>query len=410
MKSKYSRVFCMAIMPIALLFIASACSKNDTPDPDERPSKFDNVVLVYAASANNLYPNLYADKAEMLEGLEKTNPSITRLLLLETTPESTNENRKVTLYEAVKKNKKFSFREIKSFSPDVYTTDPSRLAEVLDYVTKEFNADKYGLILWSHGGAWDPFGDTKAKTPSEGNDIHIDIPDMKWWGDDKIENVTDHMNINELAYAIPSGLLHFIWFDCCYMSNIETIYQLRDKCRYMGAYPTEVYNPGMNYADAIPALLKSEPDLPAAAKSLYDYYTGPHWTIATSAVTVGVFDMNEIKGVADVARKAFSSYSKPEIDGLLKYSRYGVMPLYDLRQTLLRVAETTGAPIDRQEVNDAFDKFTIVKYASKSDFNSKPINPEHFSGISTHIADPSNNSDDETYYRSLDWSREVYPF
>ena len=409
MKSKYLKYICVSAVATLLAVMASACGKKE-PGSDTRPEKFDNVVLVYAASANNLYSNLHADKREMLEGLEKTNPAKTRLLLLETTLESSEGGRRVILLEGVRSGGKFVFREIKSFSPDVYTTDPARLAEVLDYVTREFNSEKYGLVLWSHGGAWDPYGNSRTNVKGIGGNTSVDVPEAHWWGDDKIDGVSDRMNIDELASAIPSGLLHFIWFDCCYMSNIETIYQLRDKCRHLAAYPTEVYNPGMDYTRAVPALLKSEPDLPAAAKALYDYYTGPEWTAATKAVTVGVFDMTHIGGVADAARKAFASYVRPSADGLLKYSRGGVSSLYDLRQTMERVAESTGIKLDSRELDEAFGKFTVVKYASEEDFNSNPIAPEHFSGLSTHIADPADDSAAERYFRSLDWTKEVYPF
>lgn len=68
-----------------------------------------------------------------------------------------------------------------------------------------------------------------------------------------------------LADAIPDGVFDFIWFDACYMSGIETAYELRDKCDTFVAYPTEVYTPGMPYNLTIPYILKETPDLKSAA-------------------------------------------------------------------------------------------------------------------------------------------------
>ena len=113
MKSKYLKYICVSAVATLLAVMASACGKKE-PGSDTRPEKFDSVVLVYAASANNLYSNLHADKREMLEGLEKTNPAKTRLLLLETTLESSEGGRRVILLEGVRSGGKSVFREIKS--------------------------------------------------------------------------------------------------------------------------------------------------------------------------------------------------------------------------------------------------------------------------------------------------------
>ena len=93
---------------------------------------------------------------------------------------------------------------------------------------------------------------------------------------------------------LPDGCFDFIWFDCCYMSCIELAYQLRHKTRYFVAYPTEVYSPGLDYSAAIPELLKPVADLPAAAKTIYDYYTY-RVSYAPAAVTIGVFDLSVIE-------------------------------------------------------------------------------------------------------------------
>ena len=61
MKSKYLKYICVSAVATLLAVMASACGKKE-PGSDTRPEKFDNVVLVYAASANNLYSNLHADK------------------------------------------------------------------------------------------------------------------------------------------------------------------------------------------------------------------------------------------------------------------------------------------------------------------------------------------------------------
>lgn len=403
------RILLKIFFALAATGLLAACSHRDDPEPPE-PQSFETVVLVYAAANNNLYNNLLSDKAEMLAGLKETDPQKVRLLLLENNPEQSAEKpRGNILYEARydSKLKGFNFVKVKDFPTEQFVTDPEMLSAVESYVRANRKADKYGLIFWSHGGGWAPgFGDHLYPHAAPSQSVAPPKPDS-WWGVDEVGGLADKMNIDELAAALPSHAYEFIWFDSCYMSSIELAWELRDKAKYLVAYPTEVYTPGLDYEAALPYIMRSEPDLAGAAKSLYDYYTY-NFTTSAMAVTVGVFDLEVMPEIAAIARKAFAGYQRPATETMQKYTRSPASPAYDFRQYLELAAAKSGVQLDSNEIDAAFKKFTIVKYASLYDFSYRPISQENYSGISAHIYDPTSTGAVENFYRSLGWYKEVF--
>lgn len=418
LKHLCSGAFIMRFASFLTVFIVSSVlisCKEDNPinEPPPNPDVFENIVLVYASASNDLYPNLVSDRSEMLKGLEGTDPLKSRLFLYESSPVNSASGRTTTLYEAIKNYSTgtYEFKLVKNYPTDVFTTDPSRLSEVIYDVKKTRNAKRYGLVLWSHGGGWDPaFSDHQTKMSVVKTPPPTVAPDpglSGWWGVDNNDGKSDKMDIDELADAIPDDSFEFIWFDCCYMGSIEVAYQLRRKARYFVGYPTEVYSPGLDYTSAIPFLLSPEPDLAGAARSLYNYYTF-EWSQG-AAVTVGVFDLTKIDKVVDVVRQGYAAYEIPSVQGLVMYSRGGVSRLYDFRQTLSRIAEETGVSLSPSEINSAFDAFTVCKYASERNFSGHIIPPGDYSGLSTHIYSPEEETPSENFYRRLDWFDAVFP-
>lgn len=400
------------IIAISLL---AACSSSDEPNHEKYPPNqeaYSNVLLVYAAASNNLYGNLISDKVEMLRGLQQTDPTKVKLMLLENIdPSGNGSERSNTLYEARYNNetKEYEFVKLKDLDANRYSTEPAMLSEALADMRRLFQSERYGIVFWSHGGGWAP---TQSNTHVFPLDNQVNAPTPKpdtWWGVDEVGSNHDQMNIDELAAALPAGMLEYVWFDSCYMSGIELAYQLRNKTRYLVAYPTEVHVFGLDYTSALPLILSPEPRLKEAAKTIYDYYTYTCLTqSAQTPVTVGAFDLSAIDRVAALARKAFANYVKPDATNLPKYSRGSILPMYDFREYLLEAAKKSGNTLDANELNSVFDEFTLCKYASERDFSGRWINPDRFSGMSAHIYNPTNLGDNENFFRSLDWFEAAY--
>ena len=272
---------------------------------------------------------------------------------------------------------------------------------MINDVKTAYDAKLYGLVLWSHGTGLDPF--TSTRSSEEGGH-----PMLHSFGSDKDNDKGGHdeINIDELADAIPDNLFNFIWFDACYMSGIETIYELRDKCRYFVGYPTEVFDSGMPYDLTLPYFLSEKPDLVEGAKAFFNYYAN-YSSSSMQVATVCVVDMEKLEGVADYCKAAYSEAPKPSTSGLLKYTRGSIGPFYDFGQYTKTMAANNKQAPGVEEFGARMGELVLFSAATEKDFNYNPIDPEKFSGISCHVFSDDGTKKNE-FYKTLDWYRRVY--
>ncbi len=413
---KFRQLFYSFII-MSLLTVAGCNSNNDGPKPYDGPTK--RAVLLYAVASNNLYSNLRSDKAEIIKAANNMNLDGLSMLVYQVAPTGNPQ-----LFELRRiKSDSCEFVPIKEYSRELYSTDPKRISEVIADVKNICNAEKYGLILWSHGTGIDPSFSTHGvveknltnATESEefGNSVLIsNLPLLYSFGSDndpeKDGRYYDETDIDELAEAIPDNMFDFIWFDACYMSGIETIYQLRNKCDYFVGYPTEVYTPGMPYDLTIPYILKDNPDLKGAAEAFFNYYAN-HASSTYRVATVVVADVNKIENVADYCKSAYSLAITPDANGLQKYSRSHFGPFYDFGQYTRLMAQSNPDAPSVEEFDAVMDNFVVYKAATDKDFNFNPISPENYSGISCYCFSETDSSDKALFYHTLDWYKRVYP-
>ena len=408
----------LSLFTIPLLLSATGCGdSNDGPKPYDGPAK--RAILLYAVASNNLYSNLRSDKAEILDAAKTMNLDGLSMIIYQVAPTGNPQ-----LLELKRVNAdSCEFVAIKEYSRELYSTDPQRISEVIGDFKNICNADNYGLILWSHGTGIDPSFSTHGHAESVLTDISTgsesdnsvlvsNLPLLYSFGSDndpaKDGRYYDETDIDELANAIPDSMFDFIWFDACYMSGIETMYQLRNKCDYFVGYPTEVYSPGMPYNLTIPYILKENPDLKGAAEAFFNYYAN-HTSSTYRVATVVVTDMNGIENVADYCKSSYSLAVTPEANELQRYSRSRFGPFFDFGQYSHLMAQSNPEAPSVDEFKAAMDNFVIYKAATDKDFDFNPINPENYSGISCYRFSETDSSDKARYYRTLDWYKRVYP-
>lgn len=403
---RYLYLFFVIVAPLLLL---AACDGHDEPEDPDGPtdvrgdSDARRTVLVYAVASNNLSSDLVSDKAEMLDGLRNVDLKKYNWLVYNVINADN-----IELLRAVKDEMtgEPSFETVRKYDNEILSTDPKRMREVIKYAYEAFPAEEYGLIFWAHGSAWS-YGnnnhvedDDEEGQPSDGTTSVPEIiaPIAAYaYGGDQTTGVTDWTNIDELASAIPDGKLEFIWFDNCYMSSIEVMYQIRKKAHWFIGYPTEIYAPGSPYDETIPLLLQDSPDYVAAAKACFDWYDKDSY-----AVTMCVADLTKIEPLAEQCRLAQTNFKPVSVSGLMKYSRGTLGPYYDLGQYMRRVAENEGSLFDQEAFGRAYDDFVVYKAHSARNFSGQIIDPANYSGINVHAYDVSDKENDE-YYRTLDW-------
>ncbi len=378
----------------AMLFALPSCHKKDD-EPKSSATK--RTVLIYAVASNNLSSYLTDDKNEMIQaapdvaGLGKD----VRILLYSVASQSATE---ATLSELISDDSgQWNFMPVKSYDRNTFSTDPARMHEVFSDIRDEAPADAYGLILWSHGTGWIP------------NFSNHQVPAgmQKSYGMDKYQGVTDYCDLDELASAVPDRMFDYIWFDLCYMMGVEVVYQLRNKCDYIGGYPTEDWSPGMNYETTLPMLAAPTPDLVGVGKAFYDYYNDQNL-----AVTVTVMKTDGIDRLAQATADIYATGSRPSSpSGLQNYSRLKV-GLYDFGQFTKKylAASDPNASALENEFEAALSEITLYAGCSTKNFNgtNNAFDPAIYSGLSCHFPGSSSASAEE-YYESLDWTRRVNP-
>ncbi len=389
MKFKFS----VSLTIMALGASLMSCRHDDPAPPSDYPS--DRTLLIYAVASNNLYYNFQLDSVEILKGVSAIDMSRLDLVLYWVTPKGD------AVLKKIEKNEKgeAQFTEVKRYDRNTFSTDPRRITEVISDLKRYCPAESYDMVMCSHGTGWTP--SFKDHTRSEISPARVA---MHSFGSDRYDGVSDEIDIHELAQAIPDKTFGYIWFDACYMSGIEVIYQFRNKSDYFVGYPTEVWGDGMPYDRTLPYMLRKQPDLKGAADEFFGYYAS-----SNSAATIVVTDNSKIEPLADVCRSIYTATLDYEVDGarLQKYSRKPHGPFYELKDYTL--AKAYPLNFDFREFEKALDEFIVTKSCSDYDFNGRvKFNKEIFTGLSCHLYDPESTDENEEYYRTLDWFGRVY--
>ncbi len=380
------------LFAMALLCILPSCGEDEPKQSDTK-----RTLLIYAVASNNLANDLVSDKSEMI----KAAPDVTglgsdvRVLLYSVDSQTATE---ATLAE-LKKDAAgtWHFQELKTYGRDTFSTDPDRMLEVFGDLREKAPAEKYGLILWSHGTGWIPnFSDHQLPQCMQ-----------KSYGMDKYQGVTDYCDLDQLASAIPDRMFDYIWFDLCYMMGVEVVYQLRDKCDYIAGYPTEDWQYGMNYDTTLPMLAAVNPDLAGAGKAFFDYYNDQKM-----AVTVTVMKTSGLERLAQAASDIYSYGTRPVSPyGLMNYSRLSTA-LYDLGQFTKKYLNSSDseAKILAAAFDDAIADMTLFAGCSTKNFNGTQgaFDPAQYSGLSCYFPETAAANVD-AYYSTLDWPNRVNP-
>lgn len=209
--------------------------------------------------------------------------------------------------------------------------DPKVLTDFVDCAAGKYPADRYALILWNHGGGWEPSEIDKIARESKTRNYSVreatersSSPLGKLFFRTTVKKIFSRPSPEERAICSDDGSGHsldtvelgkvlahvkkilgrkldLLGMDACLMSNLEVAYQARPYVNYIVASEESEPNEGWPYA----AILGKLVDTPALApadlashivtayiKSYVDMkYSGP--------VTQSAFDLSKIDMVAD---------------------------------------------------------------------------------------------------------------
>ena len=270
---------------------------------------------------------------------------------------------------------------------------PAFISKIINKMATAAPAERYGIVMAGHGQAWitrealnggtgiSQLGLTEPLfTPAYGAEI------TRAFGESNVQvnpaEIAEGINLSDVD-------IDYILFDACFMSNIETIYELRNSANYIIASPCEIMGRGFPYERTLPHLFLeggTVTDYDGAAESYYLYYRD-EYNSPNKCGSVAVYDCSEVEALRDAtaavvatAREEYSTTSLQTYEG--KNPHY----FFDFGEWVNVVATDSAA---LQNFNTQLDNTVIAKYTLSSFYSAYggygtfPINVNVYSGVTT---------------------------
>ena len=188
------------------------------------------------------------------------------------------------------------------------------IADILNEVKTKASALNYALIVGAHGCGWTYASDwskypdyarPSVTRPRDNNFSGIQFgpdpnaPLTRFFG--SVSLAENAMEISTLAEGIrESGLkMQYILFDACYMSNIETAYELKDVTNYMIASGSEIMAAGLPYRSMWSYLNSSTPNYSGIVSTSVNFYKN---NSSAPFCTLAAIDCRQVEKLAGVMK------------------------------------------------------------------------------------------------------------
>ncbi len=402
------------ILSLAFLFVA--CNKEEssvtpTPAPETTPQ----TTLMYMTGTDLLNKGYYTTNVSMAkEAIAKNALGYGRFLVF---MHYRDDSTMASLVE-YKYSKGECVSEVLKEYTDITSLSYDAITEVIAD-TKEFApADSYNLIISGHGTGWVPQTNpsTAWKVASESQQESQGSETINWDAMSTSPITTRYMgssgdgffDIADIHDSLEASDTHFgcIIFDACFMSSIEALYDLRNRCDYIIASPCEIMGAGFPYDTVLPQLFAESgcnPNLQGVCQAFYDYYSTYIYSSGCIALTV----TSELEALADIIQQinSLEVVNPVEIESLQAYERLNNHIFVDLEQYILNKCSSYFLALDflsqmertfptecRMHTEQFFANIGPT-VSSANDYQAYYTTLEYFSGVST--SEPSIQVDSE---------------
>ncbi len=254
---------------------------------------------------------------------------------------------------------------------------PEFLTEVLNEMMQLIPASSYGVVFGGHGTGWVPKSSSRSgRSPAPRETTPPDpCPITRYFGEEG-----SIFDIDQIAASLQATGVRFEYliFDDCFMSNIETLYSLRESSRYIVASPCEILGEGFPYGYVIPALFAGEDPTPErlqrVCEKFYNYYLSEYNPVYPSGC-IALTRCDELEALADVSQQLFASASKTcDPSQLQSYEGMTSHLFYDFRQYAEQVATDAGAlDLFREQFDRTFPPECRLHTPSFYSWHSRPL-------------------------------------
>jgi hypothetical protein len=282
-----------------------------------------------------------------------------------------------------------------------YTT-PSGIATVINDAVSASPAETYAMAVGSHGMGWIPVGVDVPVYSATPKTLPGNIHPTRYFGHSS--NNRYQTNIETLADGIIStGIkMQYVLFDDCYMSNIETAYDLKDATDYLIASTCEIMIEGMPYAEIGIDLLNN--NYKSVVDGFYEFYS----TFSTPCGTIGVTDCREVAGMAYIMKQINGAYPDglDVTDDVQRLDGYSPTIFFDFGDYVSHLCKDASllAAFNEQLAR-------LVPYKANTDtyysmFTGRRTSIKSFSGLT--ISDPTVNRSVANYKVQTNWHKATH--
>ena len=317
-------------------------------------------------------------------------------------------------------------------------TSAEVLNEILTYIHDNFEAERYGMLMSSHGTGWVPAeyftkasvlenqfkieeeednnGPIKIQRLVQDNDTVMKpepyrarFPLVKSMGAHyDVYHNSKEINIPDLASSIPFKL-DYIIFDACLMGGIEVAYELHNVTNKIVASQTEILADGMHYPSLCSYLFaKGGPNLQGVCEKYYELYN--KLSGMEKSATISLVDCSKMEVLANITKEIISKH-RSELtvvqnnrDNVQKYfcSPYTTNQkwFHDFEDIISRCGLTEE---ESAAFKSALDDVVLYKAATPRFMNNLTIS--NHSGLSMYLPFTTDKNYLNHFYKGLEWNK-----
>ena len=298
------------------------------------------------------------------------------------------------------------------------------IADILNEVKTQASALNYALIVGAHGCGWTyasdwsryPYyarpsvtrpsdrtlsgysaADNSATGISSFSGIQFgpdpNAPLTRFFG--SVSLAENAMDISTLAEGIrESGLkMQYILFDACYMSNIETAYELKDVTNYMIASGSEIMAAGLPYRSMWSYLNSSTPNYSSIVSTSVNFYKN---NSSAPFCNMAAIDCRQMDNLAQVMKEINSKYtlsSSVPLDSIQPLDGFSPNLFYDMSvyvDSLVPSGSLKDKYTSQMKLTIKAAAHTEQAYTALKSYRGTTFKVKNYCGLS--ISDPSQHS------------------
>ena len=350
------------------------CSEAEDLDTINKQTVF--VYMPWTGSSSNLYKYFTANLDSIYKGISKKGGLGTSRLVVFLSESASRSS----LFEVTYDGSKIQKKTLKDYSGHDYTTEEG-FTQLLNDVKGYAYGLNYAMIVGSHGVGW-TFKDDWTNYPYRAKSF--DGPT----GDIRIPYAVD---VLAFANAIKNAgmKMQYIYFDDCYMANVEVAYELREVTNYLVASTCEMLAAGTPFATSWTYMASATPNYSSMVNAFVSSYSSSEYPYAT----MSAIDCRHMDQLALMMKDINSNYKLDEskLDEIQKLDGFEQTIFFDMGSYLEHLCPNTNS---FKQVMSVLEKAVPYKdYTEKyySYIYNKPLTFDitTFSGIT--ISDPSKN-------------------